>query len=64
MDGIERNCPFCGTGAPNLCVGSSYTFGGNFADYFVGCRLCGAQGPKRPTADGAVAAWNARKEGT
>lgn len=71
MDGIRRDCPFCGADAPkNLSVGSSHTFGGNFTDYFVNCRLCGAQGPRRPTADGAVAAWNTeikiktRKEGS
>lgn len=56
----DSRCPWCGKSALGTkLIGSGsamYPY-----SYAVACRTCGAQGPKRPTPEGAEAAWGERK---
>jgi hypothetical protein len=45
-----RECPFCGCAAHKVKTGDN--------DYWVQCSGCGACGPRRDTAPGAVDAWD------
>ena len=60
-DHVGVACPWCGKSALGTkLIGSGsamYPY-----SYAVACRTCGAQGPRRPTPEGAEAAWNERKE--
>ena len=52
-------CPFCGTHDTATFLDTVHT---DCTRYAVRCRTCGAQGPTRPTPDGAEAAWEERTE--
>lgn len=52
-------CPFCGSGDRSTFLDTVHT---DVTRYAVRCRSCGAQGPARPTPEGAEAAWERRYE--
>lgn len=58
MNARTRNkCPFCGSASTAVFLDTLHML---TMQYSVKCRGCGAQGPVRPTSDGAEAAWNER----
>ena len=58
----DSKCPWCGKLWHGVKLGGNGT-PMNPHWYAVTCRVCGAQGPRRPTPEGAEAAWKERKGG-
>lgn len=59
MDAETAGCPFCGGRSLAVFLDTLHAL---TAQYSVKCRDCGAQGPARPTPDGAEDAWNKRRD--
>lgn len=57
MNTKATRCPFCGSRSLAVFLDTLHAL---TTQYSVKCRDCGAQGPARPTPDGAEAAWTER----
>lgn len=63
MDSVHhlRPCPFCGSDMDSFAGMTPAAFAKGPSDFAVNCD-CGSMGPFAPTMEGAVAAWNTRRQ--